>query len=210
MDQPGFIFIGGRPALDFANTLGGKRGVRTDEHLTGYPQLLRWAAQAKLLGKGDAGRLAREAAQNPSKAQRAVGEAIALREALHGLFEAVAHGREPRAADLDTVNMLAAQAQAQRKLVRSGGRLVLRWDERPGDLLPFLRPLVLEAVGLLASPDAERVRICAECEEDRCDWVFLDESRGGKRRFCSMADCGNRAKQRRFYRRAQEAKAERR
>ena len=48
-------------------------------------------------------------------------------------------------------------------------------------------PLVRE----IQSGNSERVRVCAN---DTCQWIFFDESRGGQRRWCDMASCGNRAK----------------
>ena len=48
----------------------------------------------------------------------------------------------------------------------------------------------------LVSGDRELIR---QCEDDACGWLFVDRSRGGRRRWCSMADCGNRAKARRHY-----------
>jgi predicted RNA-binding Zn ribbon-like protein len=40
-----------------------------------------------------------------------------------------------------------------------------------------------------------------ECGGDGCGWLFLDTSRNGRRRWCTMQGCGNRAKARRFYER---------
>ena len=54
---------------------------------------------------------------------------------------------------------------------------------------------------LLAGPRLDRVRCCANPE---CGWLFLDDSRAGKRRWCSMQSCGNRAKARRHYHRSRE------
>ena len=47
----------------------------------------------------------------------------------------------------------------------------------------------------------DKVRRCANPE---CGWLFLDDSRAGKRRWCSMLACGNRAKARRHYHRSRE------
>ena len=55
----------------------------------------------------------------------------------------------------------------------------------------MIEPLV-EA---LASGDTDRFRICAN---DACRWVFEDRSRAGRRRWCDMTSCGNRAKVRRY------------
>jgi predicted RNA-binding Zn ribbon-like protein len=53
----------------------------------------------------------------------------------------------------------------------------------------------------LVGPDSERVR---ECANNRCLWLFLDDSKNGTRRWCSMQACGNRAKAYRHYLRQKE------
>jgi predicted RNA-binding Zn ribbon-like protein len=54
-------------------------------------------------------------------------------------------------------------------------------------------------IELLLSAEAERLRLCASHD---CGWLFLDVSRNGRRRWCSMAACGNVEKARRFRSRA--------
>jgi predicted RNA-binding Zn ribbon-like protein len=61
---------------------------------------------------------------------------------------------------------------------------------------------VHDVADLLTSGDLDRV---GQCADDRCGWLFLDVSRNGSRRWCSMEACGNRAKARRHYRRSQES-----
>ncbi|MFZ1014577.1 MAG: CGNR zinc finger domain-containing protein, partial [Terracidiphilus sp.] len=53
-----------------------------------------------------------------------------------------------------------------------------------------------EALSLFCSPKAARVGICGG---GNCGWLFLDESRGKRRRWCDMNDCGSRSKPRRNY-----------
>ena len=62
-----------------------------------------------------------------------------------------------------------------------------------------LWPVLWAAAELLTSADRDRVRACAS---DPCRWLFLDLSRNRSRRWCSMEDCGNRAKARRHYARS--------
>jgi predicted RNA-binding Zn ribbon-like protein len=71
------------------------------------------------------------------------------------------------------------------------------WRTEP--LPPWRRALfdiALNAGDLLVGGDYRRIR---RCEDAQCGWLFLDRSRGVRRRWCSMADCGNRAKARRHY-----------
>ncbi|HWU95764.1 MAG TPA: CGNR zinc finger domain-containing protein, partial [Sphingomonas sp.] len=57
-----------------------------------------------------------------------------------------------------------------------------------------------EAALLLGGDQAGRIR---RCEADGCAMLFLDTSRGGERRWCSMKRCGNKAKVAEFRRRRQ-------
>jgi len=72
------------------------------------------------------------------------------------------------------------------------------------ELTSLLWPVARAATALLTSSDLARVR---ECADDACGWLFLDHSRNGSRRWCDMADCGNRAKARRYRERRKEESA---
>ena len=61
----------------------------------------------------------------------------------------------------------------------------------------MLWPIVTSAVELLTSPEARRVKVCPGLGD--CGWLFLDTSKSGRRRWCSMEGCGSRSKMRRYY-----------
>lgn len=67
-----------------------------------------------------------------------------------------------------------------------------------------LWPVALSATGLLTSGNLERVKECP-VGEGGCVWLFYDASKNKSRRWCSMADCGSRAKMRRMYARRRSA-----
>ena len=71
------------------------------------------------------------------------------------------------------------------------GRAVFR--EAPGRRDPrrALRQVALDAATLLGGPDRDRLRICPGAN---CGGRFVDSSPAGRRRWCSMAVCGNRSK----------------
>ena len=202
-----FELIGGRSCLDFVNTMSGLRVLRPEERLLDYGDLLAWAEQSRLLSRAEAEGLRREAAQHPRRAAEAVAAALSLREALHAVLLAALRGRRPDEGALGAVNGWVAAALQERRLRPTGRGFALRFDERPGELLAFLRPVALSAQELLASDQLLRVHLCAEAEADRCGWIFLDETKNGTRRFCSMRDCGNRAKARRHYARVKEERS---
>ena len=84
-----------------------------------------------------------------------------------------------------------AHAVAHADLAVDGERVVLRW---PGDGLGAIGDAVAQAAyDLLTGDHLARVKVCAGCH-----WLFLDQSKNGSRRWCSMEDCGTSAKMRRY------------
>jgi predicted RNA-binding Zn ribbon-like protein len=74
---------------------------------------------------------------------------------------------------------------------------VVRWKPAPSHASQQLCAVLAgEALSLFCSPRAVRVGICGG---GLCGWLFLDESRGKRRRWCDMNDCGSRAKAHRYY-----------
>ena len=130
--------------------------------------------------------------------------AIGLRETLYRLFDAQAQGKPAPSRDLEALNQALASAPARTALKR--GRDGYDWDidARSATALALLAPVLWSAGDLLAGPRLDRVRRCANPE---CGWLFLDDSRAGKRRWCSMSACGNRAKARRHYHKSKEEEA---
>ena len=114
----------------------------------------------------------------------------AVRAAMREIADAVVEGRAPRAAALDTVNRTMRARAATELVVGPDGIGV--GHRHVGD--PFddaLARIAEPLVGELAAGHPERIRVCAS---ETCGWVFYDESRAGRRRWCDMATCGNRAK----------------
>ncbi|ACG74672.1 protein of unknown function DUF1470 [Anaeromyxobacter sp. K] len=207
MTQPPFRFdlSGGRLCLDFANTVGGMRGVTPKERLAGYPDLVEFARQAGAVDDVSARSLLAEAARRPAVAERAFADALALRETLYRTFLARAERRAPAAEDVERLSTALGAALAHRRLERRGDAFALAWDVDAGALDAPLWPVVLSAAELLTSgAEADRVRVCGLYETHECSWLFVDETRAGTRRWCSMQDCGNKAKARRHHRRSRE------
>jgi predicted RNA-binding Zn ribbon-like protein len=195
-----WVLDGDRLALDFANTVGGMREAAPKEELERFSDLISWAEAAKLLDKREAANLYKEADQYPEAAEALLVQARHIREALHASVLAALDGRAPSQAALDTVNGWIAEALAHRRLYpKAKGGFEARFED-DGAALAFLRPVALDAMDLLERELATggRVRLCGEAEFGRCGWLFLDQTKNASRRFCSMTDCGNRAKQRRF------------
>lgn len=186
-----FDLSGGHLALDFANTVSQRHTDQPIERLAGYGDLVEFARQTGLVPEEEAQELRERAAGRPAEAAAVSREAIDLREALYGIFAATAAGEEPRRPDLEVLN-------GQLGRFRLGPGFRWEWASRPGGLDSFLGPVLRAALDLLTSGPRDRIRMCSA---DDCVWVFLDSSKNRSRRWCDMAQCGNRAKARRHYRR---------
>ncbi|TFV55539.1 hypothetical protein E4P41_17085 [Geodermatophilus sp. DF01-2] len=95
--------------------------------------------------------------------------------------------------DLGTVRRAHVAALDHAALYATGGRYAWSWPDSDAPLDRPLWPLAVQAVELLRSASLDRLRQCGHCR-----WLFLDTSRNGSRRSCSMAACGSIMKMRRY------------
>jgi predicted RNA-binding Zn ribbon-like protein len=189
-----FEYSGGALCLDFCNTWGDRSNSEKDL-LTDYGDLLRWAVGTGAFSAAEQKTLEKTARRSGKAATTVFGEAIAIREAVFRICAVVAAGAPPAAADLETLNR-HLESIPQRHLCCGGSCCEWRWPDDQTDLRRVMWPVVRSAGDLLTSTDADRIR---QCEAPDCSWLFLDRSRGGRRRWCDMSVCGNRAKARRYY-----------
>lgn len=189
--------VGGDPCLDFVNTVGGRQAARVRaDKLVGYADLVAFSRHAGLLD-GAAGReLLRREARAPRAALAVLGRALALREALYRTLRALMLARPPAAADLARVDHELRAARGHEALALRGARVDFEWRGLARHLEAPLWPLAHAAGALLVSPN--RLARLRQCGGESCGWLFLDQSRNRSRQWCTMEDCGNLAKVRRF------------
>ncbi len=186
--------IAGNVGLDFANTINGHTRNDPHEYLKSYHDLVVWCHHAGILSERDARMLAQIARHRPTLAAKALERARALREAVYRVFASHVRGVKPRAVDLGMLNSARAEALGHSHIVSTRQGFAWKWTAvRSLDRL--LWPIAIAATDLLVSTDLARVRTCSG---ERCDWLFVDHSRNHLRRWCSMEECGNRAKAKRF------------
>jgi predicted RNA-binding Zn ribbon-like protein len=87
------------------------------------------------------------------------------------------------------------------QVIHGSGGFEWKWKFDENALEAPLYLIALSAVDLMTSENYRRVGQCAD--EDGCGWLFVDTSKNHSRRWCDINDCGNRAKQRRYQKRAQ-------
>ena len=196
---PEFSLVGNHAALDFTNTVGGWDGDRVrDDRLREYGDLLLWSRKAGLLSAADGRALERRAASGADEAGRALERARDLRAALYRTLLAILSHQQPSPADLARLNREVARARAAERLVPGRDRFAWKAEDAPALDRP-VQLVAAAAASLLVEGPLSRLH---RCPGERCGWLFLDTSRGGRRRWCDMATCGNLEKVRRFRRRA--------
>lgn len=178
--RDGFKFRSGRLALDLPATLAGRLRAEPREMLATPRDLGRWLVAAGL------------AERDPAATEEELRGARELREALYRLALAAARGHGYADADRAVVNRWAAEAAPAPQLADRG----ITWTGT--GVRAALAVLARDGVELLGGPLARRVR---ECAGDGCALLFVDTSRSGRRRWCSMSACGGKAKVAEFRRR---------
>ncbi|TDD60884.1 hypothetical protein E1263_09725 [Kribbella antibiotica] len=168
-----FPWHGGRLSVNFTATLG-KRGGARFERLREPADLARWFHEAGMVAH-----LLDVSAENLTEAQQ-------LREALYDAFTAPG-------CELDVLNHWATQPAPAGRLEWTAGRITLQPPQT--DVPGLLSVLARDGATLVSGPLADRIR---ECGREDCWLLFVDESRAGNRRWCSMETCGARTKMARY------------
>lgn len=186
--------IGGHIALDFINTAEYRGSEQFQDSLLAYDHWLAWCWRSNLLLDAEVETFYRLGVQNPQLARQTYLRATALREALYEVFAAVINRQERDAIDLSTLNRFLREGYQHRQLAATETGFSWVWDA--DDLARPLWALAHAAAELLASEQLSKVRQCPNC-----GWLFIDSSRNGMRRWCSMDFCGSQVKSRRQYER---------
>ena len=181
-------------SVDFVNMLAW-RGSTRQESLSNLSDLLKWLVSVGTIGVSAATRLQKWLEARPALAASVFADAIALRETLHRLLGSIATGSSPPAEDLDHFNGALAEAPPRAILDQAESGFGWRIDAKP-TAASLLTAVLWSAADILVAAESSRLR---ECANDRCLWLFFDDSKNGSRRWCSMQSCGNRAKAHRHY-----------
>jgi predicted RNA-binding Zn ribbon-like protein len=185
---------GGHPALDFANTVDSRRGRWGPDFLNSFDDLLVIAERTGMLDSSAVSCLREKASSDPEGARALVDEAVALREAIHQVFIAEETGGAYPSAAMQVVEKVAREGRSRERLSRTKSEFA--WSLPFNELEDVGHAFALTAIELLIERNDRRgVR---ECKGDNCGWLFLDHSKGGRRRWCSDASCGTRSRIARF------------
>ncbi len=179
--------LGGRLSLDFINTTNWVNNKPVDDRLTDYSQVLAWGCRVGLIHLDKARMPADQGNQKPDPRMESL---LLFRHHLRQLFVS---GQGPNPATLTLFNQRLSRT-GELAMTSDGNRLC--FDYQDHDLSWLEVPVAYSAAELLISPLKKRVK---QCPGTRCGWLFLDNSPNNRRRWCSMATCGNKHKAQQFY-----------
>jgi predicted RNA-binding Zn ribbon-like protein len=182
--------VGGDPALDFVNTVHDWYADPAEDYLQDVPRYLQWCDR---VGVGD-----RASPRRPADVEdpdRLLNEVHRLRGDLREVFLAVIRDRRPSASALAGLDWWLHLAWNDLTLEPAVDGM-LAWRGRNPDPTRPLKKIALSGLGILQSSRAGRLKECAAVGE--CGWLFIDDTKNNRRRWCSMELCGTRAKMRRY------------
>ena len=195
---PRFELLCGPVCLDFVNTLD-NRPTQPKDLLNRYVDLLYFGQDTGILTEAQVNHFIERSYFAPDVAAETLRSAVEMREAMYGVFSAIVNKQPVPRPALAQLNGKIQYAAEHARLVQKNGRFVWEFDAlTPPDRIfdPVLWPIARSGADLLASDQLEFVRACSS---KTCQWLFLDTSKNHRRQWCSMKQCGNRAKARRFY-----------
>ena len=185
--KDGFLFLGNHLALDFVNTRPVQNGEPL-ELLPNFSALLRWFQAADLLRPREAANLQQEWGGS-SRARRTLEGMRQLREKLRKEILDWEQGGAVHHSTVNELNRLMTAHPMRTRLTVRGNAWATELGLQPRQPEDLFAPLAHSAAALFANVDRHRVRKCSQCVLH-----FLDTSKKGTRRWCSMQICGNRAK----------------
>lgn len=192
--------VAGHVALDLVNTVTARNAEPVD-WLAGYPGLLQWATLTGEFDQAALQTLQRRSAADPDAAESALRATRDLREALLGVTTAMISNVAPAADGLRRMERAWKDAVIHANLALAAGTVRPQLTIEASGLEYVNHELALRSLELLQTLPLARTRVCPG---PRCGWLFIDRSKGGRRRWCDMTTCGNAAKSARHYQRTRQ------
>lgn len=188
------FFIGGHPALDLINTISHRLEPEVAvDRMDQVEKIASWCAYQAILSDHGARTLNR-LCRPRDRAAALVASVRELRTATAAVFDALAAQEKPPPAALAQVLSASADARVALAEVPDDRRTASRLSFRKVTAEAVVAAMALLTLDAVFRLPRDRIRSCP-----RCAWLFFDSSKGGRRRWCSMKDCGNREKVSRHY-----------
>ncbi|MEB0008391.1 CGNR zinc finger domain-containing protein [Pseudomonas sp. RTB3] len=186
-------FVAGDRLLDFLNTVDFSGRAGNHNRLTSYSSVVEWSLAAAIIDSAEAQAISLIAANAPFQAKQALIDLVQWRETVYQVFSAVSQKHEPSPEEWRIIEVSIQYAISSASLKRNDIGIA-HWVAVSNGLTTIPQRLALGLHELLASDLVAKIKQC-----EGCTWLFIDTSKNHRRRWCSMATCGNRAKAQRHY-----------
>jgi predicted RNA-binding Zn ribbon-like protein len=189
------VLLGGRLAVDFANAPSYPGAPDRD---LSWEELVAFLEVSRIVSTERGAQLLTLSQTDPRAAFAVLSRAVRLRDALRRAFGALAKKERVTPECALPVNEILRITEGHDELVRTDGNWRLEFIAREGGLDWLLAAIARSAAEIFVEGAEARIRVCAN---PGCGLFFCDTSRTHRRRWCSMAVCGNRHKVASFARR---------
>jgi predicted RNA-binding Zn ribbon-like protein len=189
------VLLGGRLAVDFANAPSYPGSLDRD---LSWEEFVTFLQVSRIVSADRGSQLLTLSQSDPRAAFAVLSRSVRLRDALRRVFEAMVRKERIVAEWVQPVNEILRVTEGHDELVQNSGNWKLEFIAREGGLDWLLAAIARSAAEILVEGAEARIRICAN---PGCGLFFCDTSRTHRRRWCSMAICGNRHKVASFARR---------
>ena len=188
-DEMTFQFIGNNAAVDFTNS---QVLLRRPFYapMESADEVLIWLAQAGY-------------SVNVKDLEANLDKVTELRSGLRALFAACIDGKSIESEHLSLLNKYLPLYFEKKELSLEDGQFVLNTPPRELSVDELLGLLSHDAAKLLSSDKINKLK---RCSHDKCILVYVDKSKSGQRKWCSMDICGNRTKSANHYHSTKQSK----
>lgn len=179
---------------NFVNTVSAWRGINLNEYFKNYGDVIAWCRKLGVYDGPYIDLLQEEAVLYPVKAEKALSKIKEIRQLLYDLISAIAAADKDRYKILlDKVSPLTSDALAHTYITYQDDIFKTGFRKSPADLESPVWPVLKSLHDLLIQSDQHRIKECP-----KCGWVFLDETKNGRRRWCNPIGCGTQDKMLRY------------
>lgn len=197
MTPRSLLLLGGRLSVDFVNAAPPTTELSWERliHFLNWTSVVSTERGAQLLGLPQI---------DPQTADALLRKARRLNDALRKAFAAILRKQRMAGEWIEPVNEVLRITEGHDELVGLDGSWKIEFIAREGGLDWLLAAVARSGAEIIAEGTQARLRVCAN---PHCGLFFYDDSRTRRRRWCSMAICGNRSKVAAFARKQASARS---
>jgi predicted RNA-binding Zn ribbon-like protein len=183
-----------RLCCNFVNTLYSWKKEASYDFLADYETFIDWCHKLDVFEEAHLHQLRQKAKKEPNEAMITMDRIREIRLLLHQLISAIAGNDRGKIVQcLAIIHPFLADALPRINLEFTGNDFIISYPQATVQLISPTWPVLKSLYDLLTEDDMIRIKACPSC-----GWVFYDETKNGKRRWCNPLHCGTKDKMDRY------------